>query len=195
LNRTPGHTLAVHEATRRVAADRDLLRGLVLARPPELVRASYSVAGGPLGDFCESLGDLVGHVLMWDEINLAVLTEARLSRSHWSLSPEWETTAAGERLNRSGVAAARELSVNLLMHRFDSIQRALLDEMGRYTDQAWLARAPVRLAGTTVGTIGDLAQYVMTVPGVEPYWHAAHHLRQMPTENVGSDDDRRRPDA
>jgi hypothetical protein len=33
-----------------------------------------------LGDFCESLHDLVAHVLMWDEINLAVLAEAAAGR-------------------------------------------------------------------------------------------------------------------
>jgi alpha/beta hydrolase fold len=36
------------------------------------------VTAGPLGDFCDSLHDLVAHVLMWDEINLAVEAGRRI---------------------------------------------------------------------------------------------------------------------
>lgn len=59
------------------------------AGPP--VPSHNRLASGSLGDFCESLRDLVAHVLMWDEINLAVVTEA----------------AAGRSLPRSGVDGTR----------------------------------------------------------------------------------------
>ena len=63
------------EASRRLRADHDVLLAEVDELAEEQLAATYHLASGPLGDFCESLHDLVAHVLMWDEINLAVLTE------------------------------------------------------------------------------------------------------------------------
>jgi hypothetical protein len=167
----PTQTIPVAETVRRIAADRDLLLDRVHARTADELTAPYLVAGGPLGDFCESLRDLVAHVLMWDEINLAVLTEAARGRAHWSLAARWETREAGQDLNRSGIAAGRQLPVELLVHRFTAVREALLGELGRYDDEAW--RRP---AGVRAGSVGELVQYVMTVPGNDPYRHAAIHL-------------------
>jgi hypothetical protein len=89
------------EASRRLRTDHELLLAEVNELTGEQLAAPYQLASGPLGDFCESLHDLVAHVLMWDEINLAVLTEAAASRAHWSLDPLWETPEAGRLLNRS----------------------------------------------------------------------------------------------
>lgn len=121
--------------------------------------AAYEIGGGPLGDFCESLHDLVAHVLMWDEINLAVLTEAAAGREHWSLDTRWEQPDVGRMLNRGGVAAGRELPADLLLHRSASIHDAVLDQLT-----------------TSWESVGELAQRVWTVPGKPAFWHAAVHL-------------------
>src|SRR5438067_7757255 len=148
------------EARRRIALDRSLLQTKLANGSEEAAAAPFSVEGGPLGDFCESLRDLAGHVLMWDEIALAVLSEAEHERWHWSLAPLWETPDAGQRLNRAGVAAARELPVPLLLQRFSVVTDALLGELDRYTDQQWAAP---RLSGNgPTGSLGSLLQYVMT---------------------------------
>jgi hypothetical protein len=169
--------LPVGETVRRTTIDRRLLMEHMGARTEDDLIAPCRVRGGPLGDFCESLRDLVAHVLMWDEINLAVLTEARHGRAHWSLDPRWEDPETGELLNISGISAGRRLPVELLVHRFTAVRDALLDEFSRYDDEQW--RAPI--AGTRSGaeSIGALAQYVMTVPGNAPYWHAAIHLGEL----------------
>ena len=142
------------------------------------------MAGGPLGDFCESLGDLVAHVLMWDEISLAVLTEARIGRQHWSLDPRWETREAGQALNRAGVAAGRALPVALLLHRFAAAQDALLAELRSYSEEAWRAPLAAGIGVDAAPSMGALAAYVMTVPKTAPYWHAAIHLRRLPDVGV-----------
>jgi hypothetical protein len=169
--------LPVGETVRRTAADRDLLiervRGLEVS---DLV-APYRVHGGPLGDFCDSLRDLVAHVLMWDEISLAVLAEAERGRAHWSLAAAWETPEVGRDLNRAGVAAGRELPVDLLVDRFADVRDALLARFAEYGDAGW-TRA-VDLDGVEAPTVGALAQYAMTVPGNDPYWHAAIHLGEL----------------
>src|SRR5258708_28342684 len=82
--------------------------------------ASFRVASGPLGDFCDSLHDLLAHVLMWDEINLAVLTEATAGRAHWSLDPRGETPEAGRVLERRGGGAAPHPPAPLPLHRFQT---------------------------------------------------------------------------
>jgi hypothetical protein len=164
--------LSAAGAARRVAADRGLLLDTAGSRGEDRMAARYLVQGGPLGDFCDSLHDLVAHVLMWDEINLAVLAEARRGRAHWSLAARWEVPQAGVLLNKSGVAAGRELPTALLLHRFTAVRQALCDELTRYDDERWSAAA---LPGTAT-SLGALAQYVMTVPGKPPYWHAALHL-------------------
>jgi hypothetical protein len=169
--------IPVTETARRIAADRDLLLDRVSGAAAGELIAPYLVRGDPLGDFCESLRDLVAHVLMWDEINLAVLTEAGRGRAHWSLAARWETPEAGRELNRSGIAAGRELPVGQLLHRFTAVRDALLAELARYDDEAW-AR-PIALAGVPAGSVGELVQYVMTVPGNDPYRHAAIHLREV----------------
>jgi len=166
--------LSVAETVRRTATDRGLLADRVRGLDPDELTAPYLVRGGPLGDFCESLRDLVAHVLMWDEINLAVLAEADRDRAHWSLAARWETTDAGRSLNRAGVAAGRDLPVELLVHRFTSVRDALLDELARHDDDMW-----ARPVGVRPGSVGALAQYVMTVPGNDPYWHAAIHLGEL----------------
>ncbi|MGY0232211.1 hypothetical protein [Longispora urticae] len=146
-------TLPLAEAVSRLTADRALLLDTLDAHPDP--HAPYAMAGT---DPCESLHDLLAHVLMWHEINLAVLTEARAGRRHWSLDPRWETPEAGRALNLGGVLAGRELSTGMLLHRFDRASAALLDVL----DEQHL----------------ELAQYVMTGYN-EPYRHAAYHLKPL----------------
>ncbi len=165
------------EVVRRTELDRELLAAEVDRLPEAALVAPYGVAGGPLGDACESLRDLVAHVLMWDEVNLAVLTEAGRARRHWSLDLRWETRQAGQALNRAGVAAGRELPVPLLLHRFAAARDALLAELRSYDEDRW--RAPVPLDLAAASTTGSLAQYVMTVPQAAPCWHAAIHLGRL----------------
>ena len=167
----------VEEASRRLRADHDVLLAEVNQLTEEQLPAPYHLADGPLGDFCESLHDLVAHVLMWDEINLAVLTEAAAGRAHWSLEPRWETPEAGGLLNRSGVQAGRQLPASLLLHRLRTVQDAVLGELARYEGRAWTGAG--QMPGQA-GGIGRLAQKVWTVPGQPAFWHAAIHLNQLP---------------
>jgi hypothetical protein len=166
----------VEEASSRLRADHDVLLVEVSDLTAEQLAAARQPASGLLGDFCESLHDLVAHVLMWDEINLAVLTEAAAGREHWSLEPRWETPEAGRLLNRSGVQAGRQLPASLLVHRLRTVQEAVLGELARHEGRAWTGagQIPVLARG-----IGGLAQRVWTVPGQPAFWHAAIHLNQL----------------
>jgi hypothetical protein len=165
------------EASRRLRADHDLLLAEVNELTGEQLAATYQLAGGPLGDFCESLHDLVAHVLMWDEINLAVLTEAAAGRAHWSLDPRWETPEAGRLLNRSGVQAGRQLPASLLLHRLRAVRDAVLTELFRYEGQDWTGAGQMP---SLARGMGGLAQKVWTVPGQPAFWHAAIHLNRLP---------------
>ncbi|WP_018352774.1 hypothetical protein [Longispora albida] len=150
-------------AVARFSADRQLLLDIPVAE--------LAVRRDGLGEPLESLHDVLAHVLMWDEINLAVLTEARAGRAHWSLDARWETPAAGRLLNAGGVLAARDVPGALLAHRFRVVTDAVRAELTRYTEEEWLA--PIGLKG---GSVGGLAQYVMTGPDEESYRHAIYHL-------------------
>jgi Mycothiol maleylpyruvate isomerase N-terminal domain len=174
---TTESVVSVAEAVRRTELDRRLLVDEIAGRSDEALVAPYAVNAGPLGDACDSLRDLVAHVLMWDEISLAVLSEARAARRHWSLDPRWETREAGQMLNVSGVAAGRELPVGLLLHRFASVREALLAELRSYSEEEWRTPVPVDLDPRR--SVGSLAEYVMTVPGQHSYWHAAIHLHRL----------------
>ncbi len=165
------------EASKRLRADHDVLLVEVNELTAEQLAATYEVSSGPLGDFCESLHDLVAHVLMWDEINLAVLTEAAAGRAHWSLDPRWETPEAGRLLNRSGVQAGRQLPASLLLHRLRAVRDAVLTELGRYQGPAWTS---ARQMPSPAQGIGRLAHKVWTVPGQPAFWHAAIHLHRLP---------------
>jgi hypothetical protein len=169
--------VAAEEAIRRLRADHDVLLAEVGGMAAEQLAVPYRLASGPLGDFCESLHDLVAHVLMWDEINLAVLSEAVAGRAHWSLDPQWETPEAGRLLNRSGVQAGRQLSANLLLHRLRAVQDAVIGELAQYEGQGWTGAG--RISVLALG-IGGLAQKVWTVPGQPAFWHAAIHLNRLP---------------
>lgn len=166
--------LSAAEAARRLVADRDLLDAAVDAAGDAPLDGPYRVHDGPLGDFCESLHDLLAHVSMWDEISLAVLAEARRGRHHWSLDPRWETPKIGRDLNRAGVAAGRLLPSDLMRHRFASARAALVDEFTAMTEGEWAL--PAGITHPAAATMGDLAHYAMTVPGAAPFWHAAIHL-------------------
>jgi len=165
------------QATSRLRAD----HGVLLARVKGLTEAQlaerYRLASGPLGDFCESLHDLIAHVLMWDEISLTVMTEAAAGRAHWSLDPRWETPEVGRMLNRGGVEAGRHLPASLLLHRLEVVHDALLAEFARYRGQAWTEAGHMP---ELANGIGELAQRVWTVPGQPAFWHAAIHLNQLP---------------
>jgi hypothetical protein len=169
--------IAAEEASSRLRADHGVLLAEVNSLTAEQLAAPYQLASGPLGDFCESLHDLVAHVLMWDEINLAVLTEAAAGRAHWSLDPQWETAEAGRLLNRGGVQAGRELPASLLLHRLRTVHDAVLGELARHQAETWTG--PGRIPALDQG-IGELAQRVWTVPGQPAFWHAAIHLNQLP---------------
>jgi hypothetical protein len=168
-------TLPMSEAAHRIRTDHDLLLRRLAGLSPEELAAGYQVASGPLGDFCESLHDLLAHVLMWDEISLAVLTEARAGREHWSIDPRWETPEVGRMLNRAGVIAGRELPASLLMHRLLSARDALLTEIQAYPESQWQAAESDR----GPSGVGAFAQYAMTVPGKPAYVHAALHLDEL----------------
>jgi len=156
------------EAADRLRTDHTLLRAAVDGLPGDALAADFATSAGPLGDFCASLHDLVAHVLMWDEINLAVLTEADRGRDHWSLAPAFETTETGRALNQAGVAAGRLLAADLLLDRLASTHAALLDQLAGYVEDDWRDRA------------GPLATRVFTVPGRPAFWHAALHLDAVP---------------
>jgi hypothetical protein len=175
--------VSLEEATGRLQADHDLLLAQVAGLTEDQLAASFRVASGPLGDFCDSLHDLLAHVLMWDEINLAVLTEATAGRAHWSLDPRWETPEAGRLLNRGGVAAARHLPAPLLLHRFRTVRDALLEEFSSYTQQVWTGAGQMPRLGHGLGA---LAQKVWTVPARPALWHAAIHLNQPLTTSLPS---------
>ena len=179
---TTESVVSVAEAVRRTDVDRRLLTDEIAGRSDAALVTPYTVHAGPLGDACESLRDLVAHVLMWDEISLAVLTEARAGRQHWSLDPRWETRDAGQMLNSSGVAAGRELPVGPLLHRFASAREALLAELRSYSEEEWGTPTSVDLDPRP--SMGSLAQYAMTVPGHHSYWHAAIHLRRSAAMGV-----------
>jgi hypothetical protein len=156
--------LSAGAAADRLRTDHGLLLAAVDGLSgPELAR-DFVTTAGPLGDFCASLHDLVAHVLMWNEINLAVLTEADRGRDHWSVAPRFETPEVGRALNRAGVAAGRELGADLLLERLATTHAALLDQLG---------------AGDWT-RVGPLATHVFTVPGQPAFWHAALHLRAVP---------------
>jgi hypothetical protein len=165
------------EALSRLQADHHVLHARVKGLTREQLAARYRLASGPLGDFCESLHDLIAHVLMWDEISLTVMTEAAAGRAHWSLDPRWETPEAGRMLNRGGIEAGRHLPASLLLHRLQAAHDALLAEFARYRGQAWTQ--PGHMPELADG-IGGLAQKMCTVPGQPAFWHAAIHLDQMP---------------
>lgn len=169
--------MSLPEAAARLRADHQLLLTRVSGLADDQLAATFRLASGPLGDFCDSLHDLVAHVLMWDEISLAVLTEAAFGRAHWSLDLRWETPDAGRRLNRGGVEAGRYLPAALLLHRFQAAGDALAAVFGQYTERDWAGSGPDAPAGRGIGA---LAQHVFTVPGQPAFWHAAIHLNQLP---------------
>jgi hypothetical protein len=165
IGRSP--VVPIDETVRRVTADRALLADRVDGRTADELVAAYRVDGRPLGDGCESLRDLVAHVLMWDEINLAVLSETARGRTHWSLASRWDEPSVGRLLNASGVAAGRQLPVDLLVSRYLVVRAALIDELSRYDEERWQAG------------VGAVAQHAMTVPGQQPYRHVAFHLDEL----------------
>lgn len=166
-------TLSLAVAVQLILEDHQLLLERVEGVSEKRLREAVRLADGPLGHFCESLHDLVAHILMWDEITLAVLTEAAHERTHWSLDPRWETPVAGRALNLGGVHAGRGVSSELLNHRLHNVSAALVAELERYDEPAWIDS---NTAGPFNGGIGALAEYVTTPPGAVPYAHVAQHL-------------------
>jgi hypothetical protein len=144
-----------------VRADHRLLLDRIDGLTEAELRAPYTVVSGPLGHFCDSLHDLTAHILMWDEITLAVLRDAAAGRLHWSLAPRWETADAGSALNVGGVEAGRHIPSGLLLHRFHSVADALVAEIEQYDETSW--RDP-STGGGYDGSIGAL------------FGHAARHL-------------------
>jgi hypothetical protein len=179
ISETPD-LVALPEARARLRADRDLLLNLVSGLSGDQLAEQFRLASGPLGDFCESLHDLVAHVLMWDEISLAVLSEAAAGRAHWSLDPIWEAEDAGKRLNRGGVEAGRRIPASLLLHRYRTVGVAIAAVFEQYTELDWAAHSRSVCPG-----VGALAQYVWTVPGQPAFWHAAVHLNHFPPLSAG----------
>ena len=165
------------EAARLIRADQELLLSRVDGRTEAELRAPYRVTAGPLGDFCDSLHDLIAHLLMWDEITLSVLRDAKAGRLHWSLDPRWETADIGRALNVGGVEAGRHLPSDLLRNRFDSVGAALIAEIEQYDEKSW---ADPSTGGGFDGGIGALAEYAATPPDGVVFGHAARHLQPAP---------------
>ena len=165
------------EAVQLIRDDQQLLLSRVDGRTEAELRAPYDVTAGPLGDFCDSLHDLIAHILMWDEITLAVLREARAGRLHWSLDPRWETREIGSALTIGGVEAGRHIPSELLLHRFHSVGAALVAEIEQYDEKCW---SDPSTGGGFDGGIGALAEYASTPPDGVVFGHAARHLEPAP---------------
>jgi hypothetical protein len=180
--RTP--TTSAADSPRLIHADRLLLLDRIDGLSETRLREPYRVADGPLGHFCDSLHDLMAHILMWDEITLAVLREAAAGRVHWSVDPRWETPEAGSALNVGGVDAGRHLPSDLLAHRLHSVVDALIREVEGYDERSWNDPAT---GGGFDGGIGALAEYVSTPPGDAPYAHVARHLRPAPADEPAAE--------
>ncbi|WP_344182655.1 alpha/beta hydrolase [Kribbella lupini] len=177
--RTP--TTSAAEAAQLIRADRRLLLDLVDGQPEDKLRAPYQVRAGTLGHFCDSLHDLVAHILMWDEIALAVLRESAADRPHWSLDPRWETAELGSALNAGGIEAGRHLPSGLLVERLGSVVDALVAEITAYDEAAWQGQAA---GGEFAGSVGALAEYAASPPDGSPYGHVARHLANTVSEVV-----------
>lgn len=149
-----------------IRADHDLLLDRIDGLADSELAKPYLQYDGPLGHFCESLHDLVAHVLMWSEISLDVLHEARSRRSHWSIETRWETPEIGSALNRAGVVAGRELPGHLLVERFRWARDALAAEIASVPAEEWEGQDGV----------GGVLQRAMTPPQSPAYGHAARHL-------------------
>ena len=165
------------EAAQLLRDDQKLLLTAIDGLSAEELRAPYQVQAGPLGHFCDSLHDLVAHILMWDEITLAVLRDAKAGRLHWSIDPRWETAEIGSALNVGGVEAGRHIPSDLLRHRFDSVGAALVAEIEQYDEKSW---SDPSTGGGFDGGIGALAEYASTPPDGIVFGHAARHLQPAP---------------
>ncbi|MDN5853149.1 MAG: hypothetical protein L0K86_09945, partial [Actinomycetia bacterium] len=153
-------------ASRLIRADHDLLLGYVDDVAESELKEAYRTHDGPLGHFCDSRHDLVAHVLMWSEISLGVLHEARSGRKHWSIEPRWETAEIGSALNKAGVQAGRELPSQLLVERVRWVRDAFDAELASIPGTEW----------DGANGVGATLYEAMTPPGSAPYAHAALHL-------------------
>lgn len=153
-------------AARLIREDHDLLLDRVEDLSDPQLAEPYRPHDGPLGHFCDSLHDLVAHVLMWSEISLDVLHEVRSGRQHWSIEPRWETPEIGSALNRAGVDAGRQLPGRLLVARFTYVRDALVAEIASVPSAEWEGDDGV----------GRTLQLAMSPPGSPAYAHAARHL-------------------
>jgi hypothetical protein len=164
-----------------LAYDRDRLLE-ALARE-EAVPGSVAIRHDPLapaGRGPISVPDLVQHVAMWDEIVLAILSEARHGRAHWSLDPQWAPVEAGRALNVGGVEAGRLLPAELVVHRFRSVREALIAAIDEVPDEEWAGGLSFRHDGEEPQTLSGLCHYAST-PEADPtrtrtYRHACVHL-------------------
>ncbi|HEV2779261.1 MAG TPA: hypothetical protein VGX25_07650 [Actinophytocola sp.] len=172
--------LSLSEARRRLHEDDDVLREAIAGRTPEELTEPHTVAGRPIGDFCDSLRDLVAHHTMWREIDLAVLVDALGGRRHWSTTARWSTRAAGARLNRAGVVGARILLVDEVLDRFDAATASLLGTLDRLDRRRWTE--PVFPDDDV--TLGRWIQTHFSVPGQPPFRHATFHLNGVPGSAV-----------
>lgn len=154
--------------------DRDhLLAALDSDREVEIVHNPFRSA--PM-----TLIDLLAHVCMWDEIVLAVISEARRGRAHWYLAPSWETVEAGRALNVGGIHAGREIPPELRRHRFVSVRNAVISGIREVPGEEWKAELPFRHSGWEPQTLSGLS-YKINTPEADPdrvliYQHATVHL-------------------
>lgn len=157
--------------------DRDRLLSTVDARH---AGSEPQIMHNPLRGAAMSVLDLVGHVAMWDEIVLAVLSEARRGRAHWYATAPWETVEAGRALNIGGVQAWRLLPEDLVLDRFRRTRDALMSAIAEVPAAEWHAELPFRHTGWEPQTLAGLSHRVNT-PEADPdrkltYLHASVHL-------------------
>jgi hypothetical protein len=164
------------EARRRLHKDDNVLRETIAGRTAEELTEPHVVEGRPIGDFCDSLRDLVAHHTMWREIDLAVLVDALGGRRHWSTTALWSARAAGQRLNQAGVVGGRILLVNEVLDRFEASTASLLDALDRLDDRRWAE--PVFPDDDI--PLGQWIQTHFSVPGQTPFRHATLHLHDFP---------------
>lgn len=171
-------TYSQDAAVTALTNDRDTVMAALTESPPNR-QTPYPVVYNPLGDDPMTLLDIVAHVIMWDEINLAVLTEARAGRAHWSLRTPWENPQAASALNAGGIVAGRLLTADLVIDRFLSVRAATIATIEQTPPEQWSAPLPFSCPGDDRSLAG-LCGYVNTPEsdhtGAYTYRHTVIHL-------------------
>ncbi|MBW4619908.1 MAG: hypothetical protein KME17_11215 [Cyanosarcina radialis HA8281-LM2] len=167
-------TVSASEALAIVRREHEFIEALLRKYTHESLCLPGAVRYGLFPGQGSSLKDAIGHLQLWENISLEALYAVDRGSVPWICEPQYDSDAAGMKLNLDDDALKREWPPIRVVQAWRATAAALEDSLSNISAVKWTAL--VSSADNGSEDLGGLLQSLLTAPREKPFEHIRNHL-------------------